>query len=98
MPQFGASRALHMRLVKTKLDSRITILGNGLGLRHDTRAGFYHSHRYRGSLWIEYLSHTDLSAQQSTEHILSSLSAIALPLYLACQLCASLGKIGAATA
>src|SRR5579883_944095 len=71
--QLGTRRALQACLLKTNLDSFITIMGNGLDLCHDTWACFDHGYGYHGPVRAKYLSHADLSAQQSTEHILSSL-------------------------
>src|SRR5579883_201852 len=71
--QLGTRRALQAFLLKTNLDSFITIMGNGLDLCHDTWACFDHGYGYHGPVRAKYLSHADLSAQQSTEHILSSL-------------------------
>src|ERR1700680_570017 len=48
-------------------------MGSRLDLCHEARASFYDGDGYHRAVRPKYLSHADLSAQQSTEHMLSSL-------------------------
>src|SRR6266849_3705984 len=73
MPQYRARGALLSRLLKANLDSFITVTGSSLDLRYNTRASLDHCDRDSCAIRPKYLCHTDFSAQQSTEHILSSL-------------------------
>src|SRR6266566_3886828 len=73
MPQFRTDGAFQSRLLKSNLDSFITITGSSLNLRYNTRTSFDHCDRDSCAVRPKYLGHADFSAQQSTEHILSSL-------------------------
>src|SRR5713226_8619642 len=73
MSQFWTCGFLQSFLLKANLDGFITIMGSRLDLCHKARASFYDGNWYYRSIRPKYLSHADFSAQQSTEHILSSL-------------------------
>src|SRR5713226_8466407 len=73
MPQPRAGGAFQFRLLEANLNSFITVTGSGLNLRYNTRTSFDHCDRDSCAVRPKYLSHADFSAQQSTEHILSSL-------------------------
>src|SRR6266852_1165058 len=73
MPQLRAGGAFQFRLLEANLNSFITVTGSGLNLRYNTRTSFEHCDRDSCAVRPKYLGHADFSAQQSTEHILSSL-------------------------
>src|SRR5579871_5028088 len=77
MSQFGAHGLFQPFLLKTDLDSVISIMGSRLDLRHDAGACFDYGHGNDRPVWPEHLRHADLPAQQTTEHILFSLPSVA---------------------
>src|SRR5258708_487031 len=81
MPQLRTDGAFQSRLLKSNLDSFITVTGSSLNLRYNTRTSFDHRDRDSCAVRPKYLGHADFSAQQSTEHILSSLLCCRDPIY-----------------
>ncbi len=73
MPQLRARGAFQSRLFKSNLDSFIAVTGSSLNLRYNAWSSFDHCDRDSCAICPKYLGHADFSAQQSTEHILSSL-------------------------
>src|SRR5215469_17277698 len=73
MPQLRAGGASQFRLLEANLNSFIAVTGSSLNLRYNTRTSFDHRDRDSCAVRPKYLGHADFSAQQSTEHILSSL-------------------------